>query len=261
MAPLDRITCLTKDESMKAPHFLRYLKKTEELQQTHEEESAMAQAVGGNFDAVGTLEYCLLKQEGLQPTHTLIDVGCGSGRLAMQLRDYLVGTYVGIDVVPTLLQFAERTCERSDWKFYVAPGTSIPEPDASADFVTSFSVFTHLLAEETYCYMAESARVLKPGGKLVFSFLEFRIPSHWAVFEATINDTNPDKVLNQFMDRDMIRVFSDRLGLEVDSIQDGDIPHIRLERPICWDDGREMAEAGNLGQSICVLRKRETFCS
>lgn len=240
---------------MKVPHFVTsYLRKSEKLLRTHDEESAMSVAVGGDFRAVGELEFYLLKQEGLRPDHTVIDAGCGSGRLAAQLRTYLTGTFIGIDVVPDLFRYAERICARPDWRFYQAPGTKIPERDASADFVTFFSVFTHLLAEETFCYLQDAARVLKPGGKIVFSFLEFRLPSHWAVFDASVLDHAPDKVLNQFMDRDMIRGFAERLGLDA-TLYDGDVPHIALDNPVNWDSGTVMDGLGNLGQSVCVLRK------
>lgn len=241
---------------MKIPHFLSsYRKQSKELLETHDEERAMSLAVGGDFDAVGQLECLALVHEGLRPEHTVIDVGCGSGRLAYALREELTGTYVGIDVVPSLYEYAQRICGRDDWRFYSAPGTTIPEPDGSADFITFFSVFTHLQFEETYRYLQESARVLKPGGKIVFSFLEFRIPSHWFIFENSLLDTNPEKVLNQFMDRDGIQAWASHLGLQVVEIYDGDKPHIPLDRVIRWDDGREMVEMGNLGQSVCVLGK------
>lgn len=241
---------------MKLPHFLSsYLKQSHTLLETHEEDLAMSLAVGGDFEAVGVLEFCLLKQLGLAPEHSVVDVGCGSGRLAVQLRPYLLGPYVGIDVVPELYEYARRQCAREDWRFYGAPGTHIPEPDDSADFVVFFSVFTHLLHEETYRYLSEAARVLKPGGKIVFSFLEFGIPSHWFIFEHSVADERVDKVLNQFMDRDMIRAFATHLGLQVLDIHDGHLPHIALDRTIRWDSGKEMSGSGNLGQSIAVLTK------
>lgn len=232
-----------------------YPAKCAALGEIHPEDVAVSEAVGGSFDAAGALEFCLLKQEGLQPDHTVIDVGCGSGRLAFQLRDYLIGAYVGIDVVSDLLDYARRLCGRDDWRFYEAPGTVIPEADQSADFIVFFSVFTHLMHEETFRYLRDSARALKPGGKIVFSFLEFRIPCHWVVFDHSVGDDNPGKVLNQFLDRDMIMGFAQRLGLDVHAIVDGDAPHIPLDRMIRWDDGKEMAGMGNLGQSVCVLRK------
>jgi ubiquinone/menaquinone biosynthesis C-methylase UbiE len=64
----------------------------------------------------------------------------------------------------------------------------IPEKDGEADFVCFFSVLTHLLHEQGFVYLQEAKRVLKPGGKIVFSFLEFAVPDHWAVFEGTVND-------------------------------------------------------------------------
>ncbi|MBF6025820.1 class I SAM-dependent methyltransferase [Lysobacter niastensis] len=239
---------------MKLPHFLTsYLKQSKELLEAHDESRAMSLAVGGDFEAVGVLEFCLLRQLGLEPGHNVIDVGCGSGRLAVQLKDYLTGPYVGIDVVPELYEYAQRLCNRDDWRFYSAPGTSIPEPDASADFVTFFSVFTHLQHEETYRYLQEAKRVLKPGGKIVFSFLEFRLPSHWFIFENSVKDERQDKVLNQFMDRDMIHAFAKHLDLKVAEMHDGHLPHIQLDRVVRWDNGSEMNGSGYLGQSVAVL--------
>jgi len=241
---------------LKVPHFLSsYLKHSERLGESHDEDQAMSLAVGGNYDAVGRMEFQFLKQSGLRKDHAVIDVGCGSGRLAVQLRDYLEARYVGIDVVPDLFQYAEKRCARTDWSFYAAPGTHIPEPDASVDFITFFSVFTHLLHEETYRYLEECKRVLKPGGKVVFSFLEFARPSHWAVFEATLLDTTADKVLNQFMDRDAIAAWALHLGLHIEAIYDGDKPFIELDEPIRWEDGRESVGTGTFGQSACVLVK------
>ncbi|MBK8535546.1 MAG: class I SAM-dependent methyltransferase [Candidatus Competibacteraceae bacterium] len=86
---------------MKIPDFLKsYSKQTKELLKFNDEKKAMSLAVGGDFEAVGLLEYYLLIQQGLKPVDTVVDVGCGSGRLASQLRSYLSGLYVGIDVVP-----------------------------------------------------------------------------------------------------------------------------------------------------------------
>lgn len=239
---------------MKLPHFLtNYLKHSQDLLEVHDEPQAMSLAVGGDYEAVGTLEFLLLKHLGLQPGHRVIDVGCGSGRLAYQLRDFLSGEYIGIDVVPDLFEYARRQCDRADWRFYEAPGTRIPEPDASADFIIFFSVFTHLQFEESYRYLRDAKRVLKPGGKIVFSFLEFRIPSHWNIFSDSLADERPDKVLNQFMDRDGINAWADHIGLTIETLFDGDGAYIPLDRTVRWDDGREYSDMGSLGQSVCVL--------
>lgn len=241
--------------AMKLPDFLTsYRKQSHRLLAQHDEATAMSLAVGGDFETVGVLEFCLLKSLGLRPEQTVVDVGCGSGRLAVQLKDYLSGRYVGLDVVPELHAYARRRCARQDWSFQTATGTVIPEPDRSADFVVFFSVFTHLTHEQTYRYLREAKRVLRPGGTIVFSFLEFALPTHWFIFEHSVADDREDKVLNQFMDRDMIHAFSAHLDLHVERIVDGHIPSIPLDRSIRWADGRESSGMGELGQSICSLK-------
>jgi len=232
-----------------------YNKLTTDLLKEKSEEEAMSLAVGGDFDAVGALEYYLLMQNQLQPNDTVIDVGCGSGRLAYQLRNFLSGRYIGIDIVPELYKYAEKICGRTDWEFLSAPGLSIPQENNSADFICFFSVFTHLLHEESYKYLADARRVIKPGGKIIFSFLEFALPGHWPIFEGTVANSDPDRVLNQFIDRYAIRAWAEHLNLQILEINDGDKPHITLEKVVRWDNGVEMKEKGNLGQSVCILSK------
>jgi ubiquinone/menaquinone biosynthesis C-methylase UbiE len=241
---------------MKLPNFKKsYIKHTKKLIKTYDTPKAMSLAVGGEFEAIGKLEFALLRQCGLERNHTIIDVGCGSGRLAVQLKNYLDGKYIGIDVVKKLFKYAERICERPDWVFYEAPGLVIPEKDDHADFICFFSVFTHLLHEESYKYLKEAERVIKPKGKIIFSYLDFISPSHWLIFEAGLNDERPDKVLNQFLSRDAIEAWSKHLGLDIVNIYDEDQPFIKLNESIKLDDGREITGNQNLGQSVCVLSK------
>jgi ubiquinone/menaquinone biosynthesis C-methylase UbiE len=220
-----------------------------------DEDTALSQAVGGNFIASGKLQYSLLLQLGLLPTHQVIDVGCGSGRLASQLAHIAGLRYLGTDVVSDLLAYARRITRRPDWQFLLTNGFAIPSADAVADFVCFFSVLTHLKHEESYKYLAEAKRVLRPGGLIVFSFLEFRIPSHWAVFDYMINHGKPGDPLNQFMDRDGIAAFASYLGLSVENIWDGATPHIPFEGEVLWDDGRVQRGLGDIGHSVAVLKK------
>jgi ubiquinone/menaquinone biosynthesis C-methylase UbiE len=244
---------------MKTPDFFKsYNKQTKELAKKFDKKRAMSLAVGGDFEAAGVLEYSFLIQQGLQKHHTVVDVGCGSGRLAFQLKDFLTVQYLGIDVVPDLYEYAQSICERPDWNFLAAPGLTIPSKDSSADFVCFFSVFTHLLHDESYKYLAEAKRVLKPGGKIVFSFLEFAIPSHWSIFQGVLDDNRPDKVLNQFISRDAIKAWTEHLNLQILEINDGDKPHINrvdLDRAVYRENGQEIQPKDSLGQSTCVLVK------
>src|ERR1700679_3248950 len=82
-------------------------------------DDALRLAIGGDFVAVGKLEYHLLRSLGLSDGHLLVDVGCGSGRLACQIAPYSKIRYVGIDVVPRLIEYAKTLCKRPDWEFLI----------------------------------------------------------------------------------------------------------------------------------------------
>ena len=220
-------------------------------------DAAMREAIGGEFEAFGAMQRDLLISCGLRPDGYVIDVGCGSGRLAKPLSAYLTGRYLGIDVVQDLLDYASRLVNRPDWHFAPAPGLTIPSPDSAADIVCFFSVFTHLLHEQSYSYLRDAVRALKPDGKIVFSFLEFHIPSHWTVFEHNLTNIGTNCHLNQFMSRDGIQAWASHLGLKVLALHDGDKPHIPLRSPITMADGRVVRDLGNFGQSVCVLSRRQ----
>src|SRR5438093_8063384 len=130
---------------------------------------AMSRAVGGDFAALGEIEKQLLIGYGLRPEHTLLDVGCGSGRLQKQLISYFTsGRVLGTDVVPELVDYARMGCP-PNWQFAVVDDIRIPFAKNEADFASFFSVFTHLLYEESFCYLIEARKVVKPGGLIVFS--------------------------------------------------------------------------------------------
>lgn len=220
-------------------------------------EDAARTAVGGEFDATGRLERETLIHHGLQPHHYLIDVGCGSGRLAKPLAEYLTGPYLGIDVVPDLLAYARTLVPRPDWRFEAARGVTIPEEDGKADMVCFFSVLTHLLHEESFLYLREAKRVLKPGGRIVLSFLDYRIPFGWAVFETNLKDVGIGaQPLNAFISIDMLREWAKHLDLDVDVIKDGNEPYIPLSKPIAYEDGTVFTDRASFGQSVCVMIRR-----
>lgn len=217
----------------------------------------MKTAVGGQFDAFGVVEREMLRFFGLRPDQFLVDVGCGSGRLAIPLSRDHEGGYLGTDVVPELLAYARERCNRPDWRFEAVDTFKIPAKDGTADMVCFFSVVTHLLHEHSYLYFEEAKRVLKPGGRIVFSFLEYANPEHHVVFDLTLSDSTHLDLhpLNVFMDRDGIRYWARRLGLDIVEIRDGTDLFVPLPEPVALDDGSLLEGHARLGQSICVLEK------
>ncbi|WP_374282460.1 class I SAM-dependent methyltransferase [Novosphingobium sp.] len=218
------------------------LRLVSRMKRQFDHDEAMERAIGGGFEEFGKIELAVLRQFGLEPDHSLIDVGCGAGRLARPLSEYLTGSYLGIDLVPDLIQHARKISARPDWRFEVIDHIGIPAPDNSADFVCFFSVLTHLLHEHSYWYLEEAKRVLKPGGRVVFSFLEVRNPLHQEVFWKTVRLAKARAVepLNVFIERDAIEFWARSLEMELEHLVSGD---------------QAIVAEGALGQSCAVLRK------
>lgn len=220
-----------------------YVSHVHGLQKRLSQDEAMEEAVGGgDFAGIGAILSGLLRHYGLPADGYLIDVGCGSGRLAKPISAYLKGRYLGFDLVPELIAHAKRITGRPDWRFEVIDHISIPEADGEADMVCFFSVLTHLLHEQGYWYLEEARRVLRPGGRIIFSFLEFTEPAHWQVFADTLEGTKQRQIfpLNVFIDRAALPVWAEHLGLEVVDIRGA---------------AEVVTPEGNLGQAICVLQK------
>ena len=232
-------------------------RQLQQLRIAHSPDEAVRLAVGGEFDAIGCLLREALVFHGLKTTDYLIDVGCGSGRLAKPLAEIHAGKYLGIDVVPGLVEYARKLVPRSDWRFQVAEGLKIPEADRQADMVCFFSVLTHLLHEESFVYLREAKRVLKPGGKIVLSFLDFRIASHWSSFESNVRDIGVgSQPMNVFICPDMLREWAKRLELDIETIHDGDDPYLPLSAPITFENGTVIKDRAAFGQSVCVMVRR-----
>lgn len=215
---------------------------------------AMSRAVGGSYAALGEVEKQMLIGYGLEASHALVDVGCGSGRLAKALVPHLTtGRYLGTDVVRELLDYASEGCPPS-WQFALVEDIRIPYPDNCADFACFFSVFTHLLHEESYCYLLEAQRVVKPGGRIVFSFLEYAY--NWEIFKSTYDVilANRSNVhLNTFIGRDAIEAWTKHLGMTIVDVRAATDRFVPLSRPVVYDSGERAEGMAALGQSVCVV--------
>lgn len=146
-------------------------------------------AADADFLRVGQQFKALFLDAGLQPHHAILDVGCGIGRAAAPLVDYLdeSGRYAGFDVMAEAIDWCRDNIAVGDSRFeflhadmrsdrYNPGGTQpasayvFPYPDASFDYVWLGSVFTHLLAADQAQFAREIARVLRPGGISIVSW-------------------------------------------------------------------------------------------
>jgi len=137
------------------------------------------------------------------------------------------------------------------WKFSVIEGVQIPCADNVADFVTFFSVLTHTTHEESFKYLQEASRCLKVGGRVVISFLEFRIPCHWETFIASVK-AKAGGPLIQFLDRDAIAAWAGHAAL----------PSIlfRRRQRSYPDSGRDSVENGTCMKSLVILVSPSRCC-
>lgn len=99
----------------------------------------------------------------------LADIGCGTGRFLDFVKQAWPRLPVtGIDLSEAYVKHARRHLRRwSAVRMLVAKAESLPLPDASQDAVTSIYVMHELPPAIRRAAIAEGARVLKPGGRLV----------------------------------------------------------------------------------------------
>lgn len=142
----------------------------------------------GDFELQGVLLRELLVGRGLVADSDFLDIGCGVGRAAIALIPVLDdGSYRGFDIVPAGIEWCQReiTSRHPNFRFDLADvnnrqynphgGTpareySFPYEAESFDLALASSVFTHMRPDDTSRYLAEAARVLRPGGELLCEF-------------------------------------------------------------------------------------------
>ena len=208
---------------------------------------AMAKAIGSptleSYLHHGDLQYYMLQHYGLFENCSLYDLACGSGRTAQALERFgWTGSYIGSDVIKELVDYAQL--RQPSYSFYLHYDYSLRADPCSAHFVYAWSLFTHLLPEESYLYIRDSLRVLVRGGKLIFGFLEASQEGHWSIFSSrvgqlAVGESPPH--LDYFWDRAMIAKISRELGFSSIEFIDS--------------DDQNATPIGAFGQSIAVLTK------
>ena len=111
-----------------------------------------------------------LREQGLQPSHRLLDIGCGPLRGGLPLIDYLdVGNYTGLEAREEVLEAARRELVEGGVEDKHA---TLIQASASADlelagpfaFVWSYAVLIHMSDERLADCLACVARNLAPEG-------------------------------------------------------------------------------------------------
>jgi SAM-dependent methyltransferase len=119
-------------------------------------------AIGGKWEEIGQLQFDLLLNQGLQPHHKMLDVGCGTLRGGRHAIRYLnAGNYSGIDISPKAIEHAKQLVQQ-EGLFEKGPRLVVSEKmnlqfrefsGETFDFILAQSVFTHLKPEHiTECF-------------------------------------------------------------------------------------------------------------
>jgi SAM-dependent methyltransferase len=101
---------------------------------------------------------------------TIVDCPCGAGPALRAMRSDSSTRYVAVDLSPSMLRRARKRSEArglSNVEFIEANATEIPLPPGSVDLFLSYWGL-HCF-EDPRGALAEAARLLKPGGRLVGS--------------------------------------------------------------------------------------------
>ena len=157
-----------------------------------------------------------------------VEIGSGLGRVCAALSERF-DRVVGIDVAVGMVSRAHELVARPNVSFQVGDGTSLrPLADASADLVLSFTVFQHVLRPSVIeGYLAEAARVLRPGGLLVFQWNSTTGTTRWWLRRSLLDllqrtglsrqerDTNAAAFLGTTLSVARVRRSLGRVGLQL----------------------------------------------
>jgi SAM-dependent methyltransferase len=136
------------------------------------------------FDAISGYHLAALQQfVGISPDHSVLEIGCGIGRDAIQLSNVLSskGNYVGIDIIKDSIDWCSDniTSRHPNFRFIhydvadqlhnpggsaVTESVKLPVADQSIDRIFLWSVFTHMTMVDIVHYLREFARSLRPNG-------------------------------------------------------------------------------------------------
>lgn len=143
----------------------------------------------------------VLQAVGLEGDERLLDMGCGTGSLLIELKKkYPRLTAVGLDPDPRILAIAEQKAKKIGLTINWSEGYAqhLPFPDRYFDVVVSTMMFHHLSSDVKRHAANEAHRVLIPGGR--FLLVDFGKPvsflAHTLLFVVSLVDGREEMEAN-----------------------------------------------------------------
>ena len=156
----------------------------------------------------------LVKFAGVQKGDRVVDVGCGTGVVAVTAAQ--VGARVSAsDLTPELIARAKENSMISGFEidFQIADVEQLPYDNDKFDFV--LSQFGHMFAPRAEIATSEMLRVLKPGGVIAFSTWPPELLTGRLFILTTKYGTPPPAGISSPVDWGKIEVIENRLGEKV----------------------------------------------
>jgi ubiquinone/menaquinone biosynthesis C-methylase UbiE len=128
-----------------------------------------AKRLDAQVDLFWNVESDFYSRIGIATAGSLVDLGSGTGRLLLRLKERFPGLAItGVEIDATLIDTAIRSFAKAGMDVPVFINASIlntPLPDAAFDVAVFRLVLEHL--PEPLQVLREAARILKPGGRIV----------------------------------------------------------------------------------------------
>ncbi len=142
------------------------------------EAGAHRQFVGGLWEEIGALQLRFLIAQGLAPTHSLVDIGCGALRGGVNFVRYLdQGRYHGLDVNPSLIAAGRLELRRAgldprEVRLLADEAFRLSRFGTTFDYGICVSVFTHLFLNHIGRAFHEMRTVMHAGSRFYCTFFE-----------------------------------------------------------------------------------------
>jgi cyclopropane fatty-acyl-phospholipid synthase-like methyltransferase len=161
------------------------------------EAGAYRSKVGGSgklWEEIGLLQFNYLVRNGLKPTHTLLDIGCGALRGGIHFISYLdASNYYGTDINASLLRAAEIEVQKANLSnkhphLVLDEDFNFAKYVDQVDYALAISLFTHLNMNLIMHCLASLHGLLRAGSSCYATFFEAsenvdlnNVKHHWEV--------------------------------------------------------------------------------
>ena len=157
----------------------------------------------------------LLDSLELKPGMTVVEPGCGTGRLTARLVERVApgGRVIANDISPRMIAVAEERGLGPCASFHLGPVEDMPLPDDGVDRVVCFQCFPHF--DDKTGALRRFREALRPGGILIVSHFAGRDRIN------AIHQAEPEPICHDLIpDRQEMEALLAEAGFDVDVFED-----------------------------------------